>query len=187
MHDSYNSEPAAHRHDDDVCTNESNNPTLQSMVDARLSRREVLIGGLGAATAAALAAQGARVGFVDRDEAAARRLEADLGGAARAELADLTDIAALRAAFARLRGGLGPVSVLVNNAARDDRHRIEDVATPEAFARDAGLVHRFYDQRRALLRERLMRTLGATRPAPAEEQVAVPPIDEAVEATQVPC
>ena len=30
-----------------------------------------------------------------------------------------------------------------------ERHRIEDVATPEAFARDAGLVHRFYDQRRA--------------------------------------
>ena len=29
------------------------------------------------------------------------------------------------------------------------RHRIEDVATPEAFARDAGLVHRFYNARRA--------------------------------------
>ncbi len=86
--------------------------------------------GIGEAIVRALAAQGARVGFVDRDGAAARRLEADLGGAARAELADLTDIAALRAAFARLRGELGPVSVLVNNAARDDRHRIEDV-TPE--------------------------------------------------------
>ncbi|MBA4287223.1 MAG: phosphatase [Xanthomonadaceae bacterium] len=45
------SEHAAHRHDDDICTNESNNPTLQSMVDARLSRREVLVGGLGAAAA----------------------------------------------------------------------------------------------------------------------------------------
>lgn len=28
-------------------------------------------------------------------------------------------------------------------------HRIEDVATPEGFARDPALVHRFYDQRRA--------------------------------------
>lgn len=28
------------------------------------------------------------------------------------------------------------------------RHRIEDVATPEGFARDPGLVHRFYNARR---------------------------------------
>ncbi len=28
-------------------------------------------------------------------------------------------------------------------------HRIEDVATPEGFARDPALVHQFYDQRRA--------------------------------------
>lgn len=30
-------------------------------------------------------------------------------------------------------------------------HRVEDVCTPEALARDAGLVHRFYDLRRAAL------------------------------------
>ncbi len=30
-----------------------------------------------------------------------------------------------------------------------EQHRIEDVATPEAFARDPGLVLRFYDMRRA--------------------------------------
>ena len=29
------------------------------------------------------------------------------------------------------------------------RHRIEDVATPEGFARDPALVHRFYNIRRA--------------------------------------
>ncbi|MDP5308015.1 NAD-dependent deacylase [Paracoccus spongiarum] len=29
-----------------------------------------------------------------------------------------------------------------------ERHRIEDVATPEAFARDPALVHRFYNARR---------------------------------------
>ena len=28
-------------------------------------------------------------------------------------------------------------------------HRVEDVCTPEAYARDAGFVHRFYDMRRA--------------------------------------
>jgi NAD-dependent deacetylase len=32
-------------------------------------------------------------------------------------------------------------------------HRVEDVATPEAFARDPQLVHKFYDARRARLGE----------------------------------
>lgn len=32
-------------------------------------------------------------------------------------------------------------------------HRVEDVCTPEALARDATLVHRFYDERRAKLKE----------------------------------
>lgn len=32
-------------------------------------------------------------------------------------------------------------------------HRVEDVATPEAFARNPALVHRFYDARRARLAE----------------------------------
>ncbi|WP_022683947.1 NAD-dependent deacylase [Sphingobium bisphenolivorans] len=32
-------------------------------------------------------------------------------------------------------------------------HRVEDVCTPEALARDTALVHRFYDERRARLRE----------------------------------
>lgn len=32
-------------------------------------------------------------------------------------------------------------------------HRLEDVATPEAFARDPVLVHRFYNMRRGVLKE----------------------------------
>lgn len=32
-----------------------------------------------------------------------------------------------------------------------EQHRVEDVATPEAFARDPDLVHRFYDMRRAAI------------------------------------
>src|SRR4029453_15858062 len=32
-------------------------------------------------------------------------------------------------------------------------HRVEDVATPEAYVRDPGLVHQFYDARRARLNE----------------------------------
>lgn len=36
-----------------------------------------------------------------------------------------------------------------------EQHRVEDVATPEAFARDPGLVLRFYDMRRAAIQEKV--------------------------------
>ena len=43
-------------------------------------------------------------------------------------------------------------------------HRVEDVATPEAFRRDPTLVHAFYDARRA--------RLGTVEPNPAHEALA---------------
>src|SRR3546814_6945098 len=43
-------------------------------------------------------------------------------------------------------------------------HRVEDVCTPEALVRDAALVHRFYDERRAKLAE--------VRPNAAHEALA---------------
>jgi NAD-dependent deacetylase len=45
-----------------------------------------------------------------------------------------------------------------------ENHRIEDVATPEGFARDPDLVHRFYNQRRA--------QLGSVRPNAAHLALA---------------
>jgi len=45
-----------------------------------------------------------------------------------------------------------------------ENHRVEDVATPEAFARDPRLVQRFYDMRRAAIQEKL--------PNPAHEALA---------------
>ncbi|AHD00221.1 NAD-dependent deacetylase [Leisingera methylohalidivorans DSM 14336] len=44
------------------------------------------------------------------------------------------------------------------------QHRIEDVATPEGFARDPDLVHRFYNARRA--------QAAAARPNPAHQALA---------------
>jgi NAD(P)-dependent dehydrogenase (short-subunit alcohol dehydrogenase family) len=60
--------------------------------------------------------------------------------------ADLRDIAQLRDAIARLRAELGgPITVLVNNAARDDRHGIDQV-TPEFWDERmaTNLRHQFF-------------------------------------------
>ena len=78
--------------------------------------------GIGAEIVSAFADQGARVGFLDFDEAASRALVEATTGEVAAETCDLRDIAALKAGFARLKDRFGPASVLVNNAARDDRH-----------------------------------------------------------------
>jgi D-xylose 1-dehydrogenase len=89
--------------------------------------------GIGASIVEHLAAQGAKVGFVDIDEAASKALGAKIAAAGHpAPLfakCDLRDIAAYQAALADLAGRLGPFTVLINNAARDDRHALEDVTT----------------------------------------------------------
>jgi NAD(P)-dependent dehydrogenase (short-subunit alcohol dehydrogenase family) len=84
--------------------------------------------GIGAEIVAAFAAQGARVGFVDRDEAAARELLARTPGTVAFEACDLREIEELRGAFAALADRVGPAEVLVNNAARDDRHDWREVS-----------------------------------------------------------
>jgi len=101
--------------------------------------------GIGAEIVSAFAGQGARVGFIDRDEAASLKLTAAHRGAVDHEICDLRDIDALRAAFAALSARLGPATVLVNNAARDDRHDWQDV-TPEYWDErmDTNLRHQFF-------------------------------------------
>ena len=42
-----------------------------------------------------------------------------------------------------------------------ENHRVEDVATPEGFAQDPELVHRFYNLRRAALKTCLLYTSDA--------------------------
>ena len=91
--------------------------------------------GIGQDMVRAFADQGAHVGFVDIDAEGGRKLADELAGAGaevRFELCDLRDIAALTSAFARLKGALGPAGILVNNAARDDRHGWEEV-TPAYY------------------------------------------------------
>jgi NAD(P)-dependent dehydrogenase (short-subunit alcohol dehydrogenase family) len=101
--------------------------------------------GIGAAIVRAFAGQGARVGFLDLDAAAGETLATELGQAITFERADLRDLEALPAAIDRLRARTGPFRVLVNNAARDDRHTIDQV-TP-AYWRErmaTNIDHQFF-------------------------------------------
>jgi NAD(P)-dependent dehydrogenase (short-subunit alcohol dehydrogenase family) len=87
--------------------------------------------GIGADIVARFAAQGSRVAFCDLDDERSRDLVERLAPATvRFGACDVRDIVALRSLLAGIEREWGPVGVLVNNAARDDRHRIEDV-TPE--------------------------------------------------------
>ncbi|WP_299376810.1 SDR family oxidoreductase [uncultured Tateyamaria sp.] len=99
--------------------------------------------GIGRLTVEAFAEQGARVGFLDRDADASAEVSA-VTGAAHA-LCDLRDIEATRAAIATLAEKVGPFTVLVNNAARDDRHDWREV-TPEYWDErmQTNLRHMFF-------------------------------------------
>ncbi|SFQ56226.1 SDR family NAD(P)-dependent oxidoreductase [Donghicola eburneus] len=85
--------------------------------------------GIGARIVKGFAEQGAKVGFLDLDAQAAERLSAEYDNVTY-EICDLRDINALRDAMANLKARIGAAEVLVNNAARDDRHNWQDV-TPE--------------------------------------------------------
>ncbi len=101
--------------------------------------------GIGEAIVRRFAAQGSRVGFLDIKDEEGRALAEELGPDVRYARADLTDITALRAAIAGLRDAMGPITVLVNNAAHDERHRTEDV-TPEYWDNRiaVNLRHQFF-------------------------------------------
>ena len=88
--------------------------------------------GIGELTVRAFAEQGSKVGFVDIDAERGRALVAEIGDNVHFEPCDLRDIEALRRAFAGLKAAVGPAQVLVNNAARDDRHGWQDV-TPDYY------------------------------------------------------
>ncbi|HRY25130.1 MAG: SDR family oxidoreductase [Geminicoccaceae bacterium] len=91
--------------------------------------------GIGEQIVRAFAEQGSRVGFVDLDTDRGTALAGELrdaGAKVHFETCDLRDIEALKRAFAAVEAAQGPTTVLVNNAARDDRHGWQDV-TPEYF------------------------------------------------------
>jgi len=117
-----------------------------------LAGRTVLVTGgatgIGAGFVAHFARQGARVAFLDIDDAGAQALQASLADAEHVPLyrhCDATDLEALETAIAEARAQLGPITVLVNNAANDVRHRFGQTTAAE-FERNiaVNLRHQYF-------------------------------------------
>ncbi len=116
-----------------------------------VGKRVVVTGGgsgIGSELSTAFARQGAHLVLLDIAEEASRQLEASLADAQHPPKfmrCDLTDLDQLKAVFAAIEQELGGVDILLNNAANDDRHEIEDV-TPEYWdsRMNVNLRHKFF-------------------------------------------
>ncbi|MXU65032.1 SDR family NAD(P)-dependent oxidoreductase [Oceanomicrobium pacificus] len=104
--------------------------------------------GIGAAMVRGFAGQGARVAFVDIDEAAGTALAEETGAAFTP--CDIRDVDRLEEIIAATGARFGPVRVLVNNAANDQRHDVEEV-TPDYWRErlSINLDHVFFAARAA--------------------------------------
>lgn len=105
--------------------------------------------GIGAEEVTQFARQGARVAFVDIADDEATRLVETLRAAGHPaphyQHCDLKDIAALQTAIAEVARALGPITVLVNNAANDQRQAYQDVTVDYWDERMAtNLRHQFF-------------------------------------------
>lgn len=105
--------------------------------------------GIGEALVEGFVAQGSAVAFVDIAESASEELVARLAPTAaiapRFHRLDLTDLDAMRDTFAAIEAELGGIDVLVNNAANDDRHSVEQVTPAYWDERMAvNLRHQFF-------------------------------------------
>ena len=105
--------------------------------------------GIGASITEHFCAQRSKVAFCDIGDEASHALIAKITAeghpAPHYEHADVRDIAQLEAAIASAARVNGPITVLVNNAARDDRHAF-DTVTPEYWDERmaVNLKHQFF-------------------------------------------
>ena len=105
--------------------------------------------GIGASIVSHFAAQGSKVAFVDIAAEASEALVKEVSDAEHVVPlflpCDLRDIEALRAAIAEAAERHGPITVLINNAAHDERHTIESV-TPDYWddRMAVNLRHQFF-------------------------------------------
>jgi D-xylose 1-dehydrogenase len=104
---------------------------------ASLKDRVVFISGgssgIGAELVRAFAAQGSKVAFCGTKPEGGKPLIDELVAAGHAApwygACDVRDVAAYQALLARVADEVGPIRVLVNNAGRDDRHKMEEVTS----------------------------------------------------------
>ncbi|MDH3664175.1 MAG: SDR family oxidoreductase [Alphaproteobacteria bacterium] len=105
--------------------------------------------GIGASIVSHFAAQGSKIAFVDIAKEPSVALVAEIEAAGHAAPlflpCDLRDIEALRGAVAKAAEVNGPITVLINNAAHDERHAIESV-TPDYWDERmaVNLRHQFF-------------------------------------------
>ena len=108
--------------------------TRQYTLYPSLHRKAVFVSGgasgIGAALVDAFVQQGARVAFCDIDEAAGTALCETYPAERRPFFSrcDVRDVAELHQVLDRAADVTGPIRVLVNNAARDDRHALADLS-----------------------------------------------------------
>jgi D-xylose 1-dehydrogenase len=105
---------------------------LHNVYPSLRGKRVVVTGGgsgIGGAIVEVFARQGSHVAFIDIADTDARDLERKLASCdppPRYYRCDLTDVNAIHQTFKRIRSELGPIDVLVNNAANDDRHSLQE-------------------------------------------------------------
>jgi D-xylose 1-dehydrogenase len=104
--------------------------------------------GIGADIVRAFALNHAKVAFVDLQAEAGEAMAAEIAGMGETALffrCDVTDIEALRQTIAEAGATLGPIAVLVNNAANDERHKFSEVS-PDYWdhTQNVNLRHHFF-------------------------------------------
>ncbi len=116
--------------------------------------------GIGEAIVRRFAEQRAKVTFLDVKKAEGEKLAAELS--AHFAAVDLTDTRAMQAAIGEIGRVLGPVRILINNAAHDERHTTESV-TPEYWDERiaVNLKHQFFAAQ-AVLPDMKARGRGST-------------------------
>jgi NAD(P)-dependent dehydrogenase (short-subunit alcohol dehydrogenase family) len=119
---------------------------LRAVYPSLRNKRVLITGGgsgIGAGIVEAFARQGSDVTFIDVKASESEELAASTG--ARFREVDLVDIAATAQCIEALVKETGPIDVLVNNAANDDRHKIDDVTEDYWDERlNVNLKHQFF-------------------------------------------